>query len=86
MKNIGFTSKVTATNGRLLANFSHGGFRKQLLEVRGLATQWQVRLLMYSSERFNLATRGGHAALVVFGAWRNGQADDAGATDEVRNV
>jgi hypothetical protein len=69
-----------------LANVSHGGFQKQLLGVRGLATPWQVRLLMYSSERFNLAAGEGHPALVVFGAWRNGEADDAGAADEVRNV
>jgi hypothetical protein len=41
---------------------------------------------MYSSERFNLAAGEGDAALVVFGAGRNGEADDAGAADEVRNV
>jgi hypothetical protein len=33
-------------------------FRKQLLGVRGLATQWQVRRLLYSSERFNPALSG----------------------------
>jgi hypothetical protein len=32
--------------------------RTQLLGVRGLATKWQVRLLMYSSERLN--TRATH--------------------------
>jgi hypothetical protein len=57
--------------------------QKELLAVRGLATPWQARVLMYSSERFNLAAGEGHAALVVSGAWRNGEADDAGAADEV---
>jgi hypothetical protein len=34
----------------------------------------------------DVAAGEGHAALVVFGAWRNGETDDAGATDAVRNV
>jgi hypothetical protein len=38
---------------------------------------------MYSSGRFNLGAGEGHPALVVFGAERYGEADDAGAADEV---
>jgi hypothetical protein len=56
------------------------------LKFAALQPNGQVRFLMYSSGRFNLAAGEGHAALVVFGAWRNGEADDAGATDEVLNV
>ena len=56
---IGFWDAQQATNSRLLANFANGVAcrRSSFLEFAALQ-RWQVRLLMYSSERLN--TRATH--------------------------